>query len=123
VKNISEKLAANRSLENLARELDVNVREAENVSFASFTFGASGFEPFVIGSAMNVAMNEISSPITGNSGVFVVLPTSEVTGTEEFIAELEIAQMNNRARHTLPFMILENTRSNANITDNRAVFY
>ena len=123
VKNISEKLAANRSLENLARELDVNVLEAENVSFASFNFGASGFEPSVIGSAMNVAMNQISSPITGNSGVFVVLPTSEVTGTEGFIAELEIAQMNNRARHTLPFMILENVRSNDNITDNRAAFY
>jgi len=123
VRNISEKLASSRSLENLARELDVNVREAENVSFASFTFGASGFEPFVIGSAMNIAMNEISQPIKGNSGVFVILPTSEVIGTDEFNAELEIAQMNSRLRHTLPFMILNDIRNNANITDNRAAFH
>jgi len=123
VRNISEKLATNRSLDDLARQLDVNVREAENVSFASFTFGASGFEPFVIGNAMNVAMNETSRPIKGNSGVFVVLPTSEVIGTEAFDAEFEIAQMNNRFRRSLPFMILNDTRTNANIVDNRAFFY
>jgi peptidyl-prolyl cis-trans isomerase D len=123
IKDISNRLAANNSLEGLAHALNVDVREAENVSFASQTFGRSGVEPFVIGSALNVPMNQISKPIRGNSGVYVVRPTNEIIGMEEFNAVMEIMQLNSRNRHSLPFMIFDDIRRNANVVDSRSVFY
>jgi len=122
-RNIANQLAQNPSLEALANHLNVEVWEANNISFASRVFGASGFEPAVIGSAMNVPMHQISAPITGNSGVFVVLPTSEIVGTEEFDAASEVMHLNNQARHSLPFVIFEDMRRNAEIVDSRSIFF
>ena len=123
IKNISDKLAANSSLESLAREFSVDVREAENVNFASYAFGASGFEPYVIGGALNTAMNQISKPIKGNSGVYVVFPVSETRGDEEFNSASEIEQLNSRNAYSLSYTIFDDIRKNAKITDNRAAFY
>ena len=123
IKDISEKLATNNSLESLAKELAVDVREAENINFASYSFGSSGFEPYVIGNALNVTINQISNPIKGNSGIYVVLPISETRATDEFDASLEIVQQNSRNMYSLPYIIFEDIRKNANIVDNRANFY
>ncbi|NDV46772.1 hypothetical protein D0T49_06900 [Paludibacter sp. 221] len=123
IKNISEKMAANKSLTSLAQQLDVDVKEAENVSFASYQFGAAGFEPYVIGKSLTVNLNEVSAPIKGNSGVYVVMPTKITEGTEEFDATSEIEQLNSRYMYSLSYMIYENMRKNAEIVDNRATFY
>ena len=124
IKNISDKLAAGSTLESLAGELSVDVKEAENVNFASYAFGASGFEPYVIGSALNVAMNQVSKPIKGISGVYVVMPLSETQTTEEFNAETEITQLNSRNAYSpLSYTIYEDIRKNAEIIDNRSTFY
>ena len=122
-RDISNRLTAGATLETLARELNVEIWEANNVNFASQTFGASGIEPAVIGNALNVPMHQLSAPIIGNASVFVVLPTSEILGTEEFNPVMEIAHLNNRNRQMLPFLIFNDIRRNANVVDTRSIFF
>ncbi len=123
IKNISEKITSNNSIDNLASALDLDVKEAENVNFSSYSFGSSGFEPYVIGSALNTPMNQISKPIKGNSGVYVVYPVSVTEADEEFNTESEIEQLNSRVMYSLPYVLFEDLRKNADIVDNRATFY
>ena len=123
VSDLSAKIAAGKSLEDLAKDLDVDVKEAENVSFSSYSFGTSGFEPYVIGKAMTAEMNKLSQPIKGNSGVYVVMPTQATEGTDTFNAESEINQLNNRNMYSLSYVIYQDIRDNAEIVDNRSNFY
>ena len=123
IADLQAKLAEGKSLEELAKALDVDVKEATGVSFASYSFGSAGFEPYVIGKAMTQEVNKLSQPIKGNSGVYVVLPTKATDGTDTFDAAAEIAQLNNRNMYSLSYTIYQDIRDNAEIVDTRSNFY
>ena len=123
IADLQAKLAEGKSLEELVKALDVDVKEATGVSFASYSFGSAGFEPYVIGKAMTQEVNKLSQPIKGNSGVYVVLPTKATDGTGTFDAAAEIAQLNNRNMYSLSYTIYQDIRDNAEIVDTRSNFY
>lgn len=123
IADLQTKIAEGKSLEELAAALDVDVKEATGVSFASYSFGSAGFEPYVIGKAMTQEVNHLSQPIKGNSGVYVVLPTKVTDGTDTFDAAAEIAQLNNRNMYSLSYTIYQDIRDNAEIVDTRSNFY
>ncbi|MDD3077685.1 MAG: SurA N-terminal domain-containing protein [Paludibacter sp.] len=123
IKDLSAQLNKNPSLENLASTLGTDVKTATGVNFSAYQFGVAGFEPAVIGKISTLAPNKISAPIKGNSGVFVVLPTNQQANGATFDANLEIRQLNSRLSYSLPYMVMNNIRDNADITDNRLNFY
>lgn len=125
IENLNKTLASNNSISALANTLNVEVLEAANISFNSYQFGTSGFEPYVIGKALNQDLNKVSAPVKGNSGVYVVLKTDQRdnTASNTFNTTAEINQLNSRNMQSLPYVIYENIRKNANIVDNRINFY
>jgi len=63
---------SNNNLSAVASQFSVDVEEATDVTFESkFTQGL-GNEPKVIAAAFNTAVNGVSEPVIGNSGVYVV---------------------------------------------------
>ncbi len=120
---LSAKIAEGKSLEDLAKELDVEVREADNVTFASYSFGSAGFEPSVIGKGMKLEANQLSQPIKGNSGVYVLLPTHVTESAGLFNAETEISRLNSRNLSSLAYSVYQDMYDHAEVVDNRANFY
>jgi len=74
--------ASKRGLDAVSVIAGVEVKNADNVSFASVTFPGIGQEPAVIGTISKLKENEVSNPIKGNQGVYVVKVIS-ITETDD----------------------------------------
>lgn len=110
-----------KSLEEAAKILSTEVQLAEGVSMAGFRFGAAA-EPAVIGTAMKLNAGEVSAPIKGLTGVYVVKGGEKQTTDAEFDAQSQIAQLNMRSSYSLPYQALQLIEEKADVTDNRANF-
>lgn len=123
IKNLSEQLSKTPTLEGLASSLGDSAKVANAVNFASYQFGAAGFEPAVIGKASAIETGKISAPIKGNAGVYVIRTANKQESPEPFDARMEIMQLNGRLSYSLPYMIVQDLRDKAEIKDNRLNFY
>jgi peptidyl-prolyl cis-trans isomerase D len=115
-------LQGRNSLDAVASELGVNVREANNINFTSVQVPGIGMEPKVVGAATHMAANQLSQPIAGNNGVYII----EVYDVEEGPANgLESEKM--RLAQNLNFRAASQAynvhREKADIDDQRARFY
>ncbi len=63
------------SIQDLGLKLEAGVQTASHISFNSYNLQNSGIEPDVIGFASGYPKNQISSPIGGNNGVYVIYIT------------------------------------------------
>jgi peptidyl-prolyl cis-trans isomerase D len=111
------------SLEEVAASINGEVKSAPGVNFSAYQFGAAGFEPGVIGKVSVSAVNKVSAPVKGNSGVYVLLPTNPQVSPAPYDAKMQIMQLNSRLSYALPYMILQNLRDKADIVDNRINFF
>jgi hypothetical protein len=98
-----------------------SVQAIERVTLADSRFGNAGMEPAVIGKALTQAENELSEPIQGNMGVFVVKTGAANNLEGEFNAESEKAQLASRYAY-LPYQAMQLIEDKAEVTDNRANF-
>jgi peptidyl-prolyl cis-trans isomerase D len=116
------KMAGKNDLSSLASQMGVNVAEANDINFESYSIPGVGNEPAVVGAASVLEVNKLSKPIQGNTGVFVVKVTSEKTGAQQDLASEKFklgASMNYRANSEA----FEALRENAKIVDKRGKFY
>ncbi len=114
---------SNNNLAAVASQFSVDVEEAAGVTFESqFTQGL-GNEPKVIAAAFNTAVNGVSQPIIGNSGVYVV----KVKNKPAAGAPLNIPQLRKEASATTQSQIrtslMQAMRKEAKIDDFRSQFY
>ena len=61
------------SLISISNQMKIDVLDASDVTFASSQFAESGFEPSVIGTISTMKEGEISEPIVGKLGVYLVM--------------------------------------------------
>jgi len=121
---ISEKMKLNSDFNSLAAVLGVDVKQATGVNFSSATLGAGGAqEPAVIGKISTLKPNQISTPVAGNSGVYVVQVTNQNDSVPEYNRAQTIAGMEMQKNYYFPYMIWQSMIRNANIYDNRLTFY
>lgn len=123
IKDLKGQMAKAPTLETLASLLKTDVKSAQAVNFASYQFGVAGFEPAVIGKVSILPANKISDPIKGNAGVYVVLPTNKQVNPAPYDAKMQIMQLNSRLSYSLPYMVMQDIRDKADITDNRLNFF
>ena len=101
-----------------------NVGEATQVKFANTYVSGVGLEPYVVGAAMYLPVEQVSQPLVGESGVFVLSVTNRTEPTE--------AEDTDEAKSRLKYTI--ESRSNyeaynalmdaAKVIDNRLdIFY
>lgn len=108
-------------LTEVASELGATVRNAANINFNSVQIPGAGMEPRVIGTATTLSANELSQPVAGNNGVYVVEVTSVNEGT------VNLANEKTRLAQNVNFRAASQAytahREQAEIEDQRAKFY
>ena len=119
---IKKQLKGAATLEEAAEILDRPVQTAENVTFAAYRFGNAGNEPAVIGATMALEDNELSAPVQGRSGVFMVKAGTKTTAEAEFNEEMEKQQLVGRVAYSIPYQAIALIQEQADVVDNRANF-
>jgi peptidyl-prolyl cis-trans isomerase D len=109
-------------IEGLGVETGLAVQQASNINFSSVTLPGAGIEPKVIAAASVLPPDQLSEPVTGNNGVYVLVVTNvseseptDLTNVRDRMSSLRESQANFEAYDAL--------RVSANIKDNRAKFF
>jgi len=125
VETLNTQLAGVSDLNQYGTANNENVGEATQIKFANTYVAGVGLEPYIVGAAMYLPVDQVSAPLVGESGVFVIAVTNR---TEPAPAESE----SDAARTRLKFSL--ESRSNyeaynalldaAKVEDNRLdIFY
>jgi peptidyl-prolyl cis-trans isomerase D len=115
--------ASGSTLDQKASGLGLQVRQADNVRLNNNNLQGVGPEPAVIGTVAALAPNSVSSPIKGNSGVFLI----EVVQKDAPFAPEDITtqqrQLQNTFRNRVEAESFRAIQEKADIKDNRHRFY
>lgn len=76
VQMLNEQLAGVTDLSQFGAENNLNVGEATQIKFANTYVAGVGLEPYVVGASMYLPLDQISDPLVGESGVFVISVTN-----------------------------------------------
>jgi len=118
------KLQNTGDLNALAEKWEVKVDTAKGANLLQTFLPNGGTEPRVVGTAFFVAKGSVSKPITGNSGIYVVMPTSEKPNLPA-PPDLTLfrRQNNSSASSNVRMNLLPELKKQADIRDNRAKFF
>jgi peptidyl-prolyl cis-trans isomerase D len=110
------------TLEEIAKNTNTAVSAASSVTLASPLLSGVGNEPAVVGAMSTIKLNEVSKPIDGNLGVFVVKVAKRDTPIKlDSYDTFRNKIINNlKGRSYMLFQVLEET---AEIKDFRGEFY
>jgi len=106
----------------IASELDATIESASNINFNAVQIPGVGMEPAVIGTATTLDTDQISKPVAGNSGVYIVQVTSVTQGTNQDV-ESEQLQLAQNLTFRAQSQAYNAHREIAEIEDQRSKFY
>lgn len=123
IKEFDAALAAKPAIEALADKMNAPVESAQNVAFSAGSISGLGKEPEVLGVIAALKSGQMSKPIKGLSGVYVVIAdviteAPEVTDFTPIKKQLE-QSLTSRA----DYEVYDALKEKANIVDNRVKFY
>jgi peptidyl-prolyl cis-trans isomerase D len=119
-----EELSGASNIGDLAAKTNLSVENAKDISFSSPAIPEVGLEPVVIGKAMSLEQGQMSVPIEGNAGVFVIqLENKVVPGGEPEIAQTRTTNFRGLQTRVQNGAVLDAMRKEAEIEDNRSKFY
>ncbi len=113
-----------KSINDIASKFNLKPNTTSNISFNSFSIDGAGFEPDVIAIATSLQKGEISKPIAGRAGVFVVSVTS-VTKPQDLATEETSQALNFKTsfQNQVTYKVFQALQENADIKDYRSKFY
>ena len=118
-----EELLAQHNLDEIAAEMELEIKEAENINFNSRNLPGVGPEPKVIGKLFTGTEQMKKGPIKGNNGVFIV----EIIHKDDAIVPEDLTQartpLKNNFKNRVPSQAFNAIKDNARIEDNRAMFF
>ncbi|HET6243466.1 MAG: SurA N-terminal domain-containing protein [Bacteroidetes bacterium] len=123
MQELNTALASSNSIEEVATKVNAKSESADNINFSSFSIPGIGREPKIVGTAFGIQKDVISSPVKGETGVFVIKVTAinspaEITDYSEHKNKLS-SNLTNR----VGYEAFEALKENAKVTDNRYKFY
>ena len=109
------------SLEEIATAIGSSVKAASNIALKFPTISAAGAkpEPEVVGRAFAIANGDVSMPIIGENGIWVIAPTSSTEPAEKNDFLSEQTSLLARARGAVTQRISNAMLDAADLTDNR----
>ena len=119
---IKDKITGN-NLEQIAQSNNASVQTAGAVNMKNPTLAGGGNEPEVVGAAFGLEPGQISRPIAGNRGVYVVEVTSVNRAPAMESYRSYATQQTQLKRQGVETRVFEALKENAEIEDNRANFY
>ncbi|MFT6165718.1 MAG: peptidyl-prolyl cis-trans isomerase D [Vicingaceae bacterium] len=97
--------------------------ENANVTFASPAIPGVGLEPKVIGTAWSLTLGQLSQPISGNNGVFVISVDKNVSAGEPNLVEVRQNELRSIASRVDNGAVYNALKDKADLVDNRSKFY
>lgn len=121
IERFNKAINENQSLDDVANKMNASVQSAQDVTFASFQVPGAGIEPALVSLAVNAPINQISRPIKGNNGVFVV----KVNNVEDIGVDTEITkqELSRNIEMSIDYQLIESLKEGVKITDNRSRFF
>ncbi len=111
-----------KSLEDLAGIMELDILEANDITFNSFSIPGAGIEPAVIATAVTLPLNTVSEPIKGANGVYVI-EVNNIEETESATLESIRSRLASSFRVRANYEAFEALKEAANIIDSRTKFY
>lgn len=118
---ISAKLKAS-TLESIAAANKATVMNAVDLTIENPSIPNAGYEPKVVGTAFSTKVGQLSKPITGNTGVYVV-KTNAITKAPAIQNYVEYVNKVKQQVASYSGRVIQALKENADIEDNRAEFY
>ena len=120
---IMSKISGQSSLEGIAGSYGSKVDTARSASLSTGFITGVGAEPVVVAKALGLDANQVSAPIKGNSGVFVVqVMSKEEAGAAQNLESVR-QQNTQMVSAQLRSRLITALRKNADIEDNRSKFF
>lgn len=110
-------------LNEIAKANNTSVQSANAVNLSNPTIVGAGREPKVVGVAFGLNEGEVSKPITGNKGVYVVKLLKKTKAADLPNYRSFANQETGKIRQTAGERVLTALKDAAEIEDNRARFY
>ena len=111
------------TLDEIASSQGQTVKTAGALNMSNTTIAGAGDEPKVVGAAFSLKEGEVSEPIEGSRGVYVVKATKITEAPVLDNYGVYANQATNTARAGVTAKILAALKEAADIDDNRATFY
>ena len=122
IEKMNNATASNNDILLIASTLDTDVNEANDVNLGTFNIPSLGFEPIVVGAISAMSDNELSKPLKGRTGVYLVKVISTTYNKTDNI-DLEKTRLRQSAIYQANYTAFEALRDAAEIEDNRIKFY
>jgi peptidyl-prolyl cis-trans isomerase D len=119
---LSKELVDASEISELATKTGLTV-ENVNVTFASPSIVGIGLEPKVVGAAWSLTPGQLSQPIAGNNGVFVVSVDKKVDAGEPNLSEIRLSESRGIAAKVDNGAVYNALKEKADLIDNRTKFY
>jgi hypothetical protein len=109
------------SMEEIATAVGSSVASATNIALKFPTVNGAGSlpEPDVVGMAFAIPVGNVSAPIVGNNGVWVIAPTSSTDAAAKSDYLTEQTTLLSRARGAATIRISNAMMDAADLEDNR----
>lgn len=113
---------ANSNIEDLAKELDTEIKISKNVTFTAFSISGLGTEHEVQAHAIKLGIGEQSGVIKGKNGVYVIRVT-DIIESEPLATNEEQKKLISSQASKVEYQIFETLKAIADIEDKRYKFY
>ncbi|MFC2080973.1 SurA N-terminal domain-containing protein [Bacteroidota bacterium] len=115
-------LASHDDIESLGLESGLSVEQANNINFTSVSLPGAGIEPRVIAAASVLPEGQMSQPVHGNNGVYVIVVT-RVAEPETTDLSFTRTRMTAMRESQANFEAYDALMDDAKIKDNRSKFF
>mgnify|MGYP003316766936 FL=1 len=114
---------AGKDINTIADNQKQTVKSAVALNMKNPTLAGAGREPLVIGTAFGLNEGEMSEPISGNTGVYIVKVTKITPATELNSYQAVANRVGKSKENAVNTQLYNALKEAAEIEDNRAVFY
>ena len=118
-----DKYKSNIEIESLSTDYEIELERASAVTQYDPILVGAGSEPYIIGSAFALNINETSNVLKGNSGIYLIRLLSKDTAEDISLGTAISNSLADREIERISTLIPEVLESKAEIVDNRSLYY
>jgi peptidyl-prolyl cis-trans isomerase D len=110
-------------LDQIATQSGLSIQNASGITYSSFSIPRIGFEPELLGKLFSLKEGDLSRPIKGRNGVYVVQVQSVSPAPEQADFSQSKGQLAQSRGARVNYEVFEALKKTANVQDNRYLYY
>ena len=111
------------NLKDLAAKENATIKSANSINMKKPIIAGIGNEPLVVGTAFGLNESDISKPLLGNNGVYVIQVTNKTPAISLDSYQASANRVGRSKENAVNTQLYNALKEAAEIEDNRAVFY